>query len=351
MSENRSIKRRRARVENRENESISTVHRIGLSDAWNYFITAKIGEGIRRRTQEDYSNTWRYFTEWLFEADYKVRYVNEITSTMCRDYIRYLTEEAPRFKNHKFMSGDYGKGLSSATINMRIRALKVAFNFWKAENMVRISPMDNIRCQKDDVDKIESFTDEQIEALINACDQRTYVGFRDYVFQICLLDTGMRMNELLSITPESIDVKTRCIHLGAEFNKNRRYRVVPISQDTLKLLFELVDENKQHFPESKRIFLSCYGEEVRDTQMNKRLKYYGDVTGVGKEIRSTAHTWRHTFARNFILNGGDPYTLMRILGHSSITMTRRYVQMTDGDIQVKHFEYSPLRKLRTKIRK
>ncbi len=158
------------------------------------------------------------------------------------------------------------------------------------------------------------------------------------------------MNELLSITPESIDVKTRCIHLGAEFNKNRRYRVVPISQETLKLLFELIDENKQHFPQAKRIFLSCYGEEVRDTQMNKRLKYYGDITGVGKEIRSTAHTWRHTFARNFILNGGDPYTLMRILGHSSIHMTRRYVQMTDGDVRIKHLEYSPLRKLKKKIR-
>jgi len=50
MSDNRSIKRRRARVEKRVNESIMTVHKIGLTDAWNYFMTAKIGEGIRRRT-------------------------------------------------------------------------------------------------------------------------------------------------------------------------------------------------------------------------------------------------------------------------------------------------------------
>ncbi|MEG0471106.1 MAG: tyrosine-type recombinase/integrase [Solibacillus sp.] len=350
MSDDRVIKRRRSRVDERSTP-VNSVQNIGVTDAWSYFITAKVGEGIRKRTQEDYSSTWRYFTEWLNEVDYKVKYVSEITPSMCREYIRYLTEDAPRYKNHKYMqAGKFGKGLSSATINMRIRALKVAFNFWKADNMIRTSPMDNVRCQKDDVDKIESFTDEQIQAMLNACDQRTYVGFRDYVFQICLLDTGMRMNELLSITLESVDLKSRSIHLGAEFNKNRRYRIVPISPETLKLLLEIVDENKQHFPHAKRIFLSCYGEEVRDTQMNKRLKYYGDMTGVGKEIRSTAHTWRHTFARNFILNGGDPYTLMRILGHSSIHMTRRYVQMTDGDMQVKHLQHSPLRNIKKKLR-
>lgn len=132
-------------------------------------------------------------------------------------------------------------------------------------NMVRVSPMDNIKCQKDDINKIESFTDEQIEALLNSCDQRTYVGFRDYVFQICLLDTGMRMNELLSISAESIDVKSRSLHLAAEFNKNRSYRVIPLSPETLKLLFELIDENRTHFPHAKRIFLSCNGEEVRGT--------------------------------------------------------------------------------------
>lgn len=348
MSENRSIKKRRIAVSERTN-SPNQLHHIGIEDAWDYFITAKIGEGIRKRTQEDYANTWRYFNDWLAK-DYNVRNVSDITATMCREYIHYCTTEAPRYQGHKYIKGDNGIGLSSATINMRIRSLKVVFNFWKAENMIRISPMDNIRCQKVDVDKIESFTDEQIEAMLNACDQRTYVGFRDYVFQMCLLDTGMRMNELLSITSESIDIKSRSIHLGAEFNKNRRYRVIPLSPETLKLLFELIDENKTHFPEAKRIFLSCYGEEVRDTQMNKRLKHYGDMTGVGEEIRSTAHTWRHTFAKNFIFNGGDPYSLMRILGHSSIHMTRRYVQMTDFDVKLKHTEFSPLRKLKKKLR-
>lgn len=349
MSEERKIKQRRAKVAKRANVT-SDIQPMALEPAWNYFITAKIGEGIRDRTRDDYSNTWRYFTGWLDEENYSVKFVHELTTDICRNYIHYLTVEAPRYKGHKYIQNDHGKGLSSATINMRIRALKVAFNFWYKEEFVRKNPMDNIRCQKIDEDKIESFTDEQIEALLGACDQRTYVGFRDYVYQWTLLDSAMRINELLSIRPEDIDLKTRTITLEARFNKNRRARIIPLSSETLKLLLELIDENKAHFPQAEKVFLSCYGEEVSDTQMNKRLKYYGDITGVGKQIRTTAHTWRHTSARNYILNGGDPYTLMRLLGHSSINMTRRYVQMTADDVRIKHDQFSPVKKFRTKLR-
>ncbi|PET70070.1 integrase [Bacillus sp. AFS001701] len=349
MSEERSIRVRRAKVDKRANFT-TDIQPMAFEPAFNYFMSAKIGEGIRLRTKQDYSNTWRYFTDWIKEENLGVKYVHEITTEICRNYIHYLTVEAPRFKGHRFIQNDQGVGLSAATINMRIRSLKVAFNFWYKESFVRMNPMDNIKCQKVDEDKIESFSDEQVEALLGACDQRTYVGFRDYVFQWLLLDSAMRINEALSIRPEDIDMKTRTIALDARFNKNRRARIIPLTTHTIKLLTELIDENKVHFPQASKVFLSCYGAEVTDTQMNKRLKYYGDITGVGKEIRSTAHTWRHTAARNYILNGGDPYTLMRLLGHSSIHMTRRYVQMTEDDVRIKHEEFSPVKKFRTKLR-
>lgn len=352
MSEERTFKRRRVAYSRPRGETPAFT-KVGIDDAWRLFLAAKRGEGLRPRTIEDYSNTWRYFTTWLGEVGYNVEYVSDITGEMIREYIDYITNEAPRYKGHFNMSADsgkYGKGLATATINMRIRGLKVAFNYWLGESYIPITPMRTIKTQRDDEDAIEAFSDEQVDALLAACNQRTYVGFRDYVFQLLLLDTGMRMNEALSITPEVIDMKARVIQLEAKFNKNRRYRIIPISPETLKLLLELIDENRQHFGDGRRVFLSVYGEEVRDVQMNKRLKYYGDKTGVGKDIRSTAHTWRHTFAKNYILEGGDPYTLMRILGHSNIAMVRRYIQMTDVDVRTKHTIHSPINRIRKKLR-
>jgi integrase/recombinase XerD len=320
-----------------------------LQPAFDYYITAKVSEGLRDRTVEDYSNTWRYFGNWLKENGYDVTYIHEVTTEMLRKYIHYITTEAPRYMGHPNIQGDQGTGLASATINMRIRAFKAIFNFFVKEGFLLRNPAENIKVQKTDMDKIESFSDEQISLLLNACDQRTYVGFRDYVFQVLLLDTGMRMNEALSLRRQDVDLKTRSIELVAGVNKNRKSRLIPLSHQTVKILYELIEENRGHFPDAEKVFLSCFGEELRDTQMNKRLKYYGDITGVGKQIRTTAHTWRHTAARNYILNGGDPYTLMRLLGHSSLQMTRRYIQMTENDVKIQHDRFSPVNKIKTKI--
>jgi integrase/recombinase XerD len=348
MSE-KTIKKRREPVKRRAIVS-EDIQQMELQPAFSYFISAKLAEGIRERTKVDYSNTWRYLTDWFREQNYDIKNVSDITPQMCRAYFHYITVEAPRYKGHIYIQNDQGIGLSSATINMRIRSLKVAFNFWLRENFIARSPMDNIRCQKTDIDKIESFTNDQIDSLLGACDKRSYVGFRDFVFQVVLLDSAMRINEALSLTRESVDLKSRCIELEAKFNKNRKSRVVPLSVETVKLLKELIEENLTHFPKTDKIFLSCYGEELSDRQANKRLTYYGQITGVGEKIRVSAHTYRHTAARNYVLNGGDPYTLMRLLGHSSLHMTRRYIQMTDEDLKTQHDQFSPISRIRKRLR-
>ncbi|MEW9669211.1 tyrosine-type recombinase/integrase [Ammoniphilus sp. 3BR4] len=353
MAGSRIIKKHRTKtqVHHRAVVEENDIQPMALQPAFDYFVSAKIAEGCRERTYTDYSNTWRYFTDWLKEVRMNSVYIHEITPEMIRRYIHYITTDAPRFKGHPLIQNKDKKGLATATINMRIRGLKTTFNFWVREGFLKRSPADNIKIQKDDEDKIESFTDEQINELLGACDQRSYVGFRDYVFQMLLFDTGMRMNEALSIRRQDVDMKTRCIELAAQFNKNRKSRLIPLSHQVVKLLHELIEENRTHFPEADKVFLSCFGEELRDTQMNKRLKYYGDVTGVGKEIRTTAHTWRHTFARTSILNGMDIFSLQRILGHSSLQMVRRYVQMTGTDVKIQHDKFSPVNRLRTKLTK
>jgi integrase/recombinase XerD len=120
---------------------------------------------------------------------------------------------------------------------------------------------------------------------------------------------------------------------------------MPISHLSVKLLHQLITENKKSFA-SSRMFLSCYGEPLGQNQFNKRLKYYGEKAGIGKEIRCTAHTFRHYMAKTYILNGGDPFTLQRILGHYDLRMTRRYIQMNSSDLVNQHSEFSPVKNLK-----
>ena len=75
-------------------------------------------------------------------------------------------------------------------------------------------------------------------------------------------------------------------------------------------------------------------------QVFKRLKTRAGITG-----RCSPHSLRHTFARSYLVNGGDVFSLQRILGHTTLDMVKRYVSMADADVAAKHRTASPADRL------
>src|SRR5690606_28213968 len=171
---------------------------------------------------------------------------------------------------------------------------------------------------------------------------------RDKVAMSLILDTGMRVNEVFSLEVSEIDFKTRSITLPASKNKNRKPRIIPLSNAVLKLLLELITENKVHF-DSKYVFLSNFGEQYNPNSFRSRLRMYKDLSGIKKRV--SPHALRHQFCHDYIMNGGDIFTLQRIVGHADIQTTRKYIQMTGVDIQSQHSLYSPIVRLRSNYRK
>ncbi len=112
----------------------------------------------------------------------------------------------------------------------------------------------------------------KIKELFRQPKKRDYVGFRDLVAMTLLLDCGLRANELLSLRAADIDFQTRFITLRAEVNKNRKPRIVPMSAHSVKILIQIIGENKKHFT-TGRVFLSRRGEPLGQIHFNKRLSY------------------------------------------------------------------------------
>lgn len=75
-------------------------------------------------------------------------------------------------------------------------------------------------------------------------------------------------------------------------------------------------------------------------QVLKRLKTRAGITG-----RCSPHSLRHTFARSYLVNGGDAFSLQQILGHTTLDMVKRYVSLADADVAAKHRVASPADRL------
>ncbi len=258
-----------------------------------------------------------------------------------------MKKEKGVWDNHKVLAEKYGqkKGLSPVTINVRLRPLKTFFKFCYDEEHLMHNPAAKIKLLKTEEDTIEAFTKEQVSELLKQPDQRTYVGFRNYVIMVLMLDTGIRIREAVELKEEYFDYEQKMIKVPAAIAKNNKARVLPLSKKTAKLIQTLIKENRAMiFHHIDNIFISNYGEKLDPSNIRDKIREYGRMAKI-KGVRVSPHTFRHTFTKFYILNGGDAFTLQRILDHSTMNMVRKYIQMTDDDIKIQHNQFSPITSL------
>ncbi|WP_017756781.1 tyrosine-type recombinase/integrase [Calidifontibacillus oryziterrae] len=309
---------------------------------FSIFIRAKQVEGLKSRTLKDHESHYKYFKLWLVER-YPTLKLEELTADHVRQYLHYMLNERTQYKNHPTLEKhSHKQGLSPATVNIRTRTLKCFLKFLFDEGHMQENLAKRMKLQKVDEDTIGAFTKEEMLLLLSQPNQREYTGFRDYVLMTLLLDTGMRINEVLQMQVNHIDYNKLLIQIPASHSKNGKARTVPITRKTSELIKTLVDENKQQFNKViPFVFLLNNGEPLTYHQAYSQIKVYGERAGI-TSARVSPHTFRHTFAKHFIMNGGDVFTLQKILGHANIQMCRKYVQMTEKDLTDTHEQTSPV---------
>lgn len=307
-----------------------------IDEAFEYFLNLKKSIGVRDDTFNEYSIIMGWFRQWLDEKYSNIKYVDGINTQMIREYAIYLKEEHWNERKQKY-------GLSPYTVNVRLRFIKAFFNALFEEDIINENPVRNIKLMKVDEDIIEPLTDEELKKLLVLPDDKYYAQFRDKVAMYVMLDTGIRVNELCELEVKDIDFKTRSIIIPATKSKNRKPRILPLTNQVNSMLLELITENKTHF-DSDYVFLSYSGTQYKTNSFRKRLYDYGKKAGIEKRV--SPHVFRHMFCRNYILNGGDIFSLQRIVGHADISTTRKYIQLDDKAIRNQHSLYSPVLTLR-----
>lgn len=332
----------RRTVRGKRSTTVKQTDDYSLDDAFELFYNVKQAERMRDRTLSDYRTHWRYFRAWIDEAHPGIT-LREVTKEIIRQYVIYMSSKRTKYSGIENREVKDAK-LSPTTVAIRLRTLRTMFGFWASERMIDENPAQDIQPPKEDDDEIEAFTDEQLRLLLAQPDPRTFAGFRDKTLMLLLADGGYRINEALQLREEHIVVKSRYINLPASMNKNRKPRIVPVSLEVMRALFELINENKTYF-DTDYIFVTNYGEPLRADVVRHRLRRYGKMAGISEQVRVSPHTFRHYFCKTYLLNGGDIFTLQRIVGHENISTTRKYVQMDDENIRQQHAQFSPITRL------
>jgi integrase/recombinase XerD len=124
------------------------------------------------------------------------------------------------------------------------------------------------------------------------------------------------------------------------FGKGRKERMVPIQKRMISQLRVYLAERGTNVA-TTHLFVT-----VDDRPMTLRTFEQG-ITNIGMKagvsnVRVSPHTFRHTFAKLYIQNGGDVFSLQRILGHTSLEMVRNYVNLFSTEVFRQHAKFSPM---------
>jgi len=160
-------------------------------------------------------------------------------------------------------------------------------------------------------------------------DTSKYTGFRDYVLASLMLETGVRCNEAVNLKLEGVNLNRRLIVIGSATAKTRKERHLPMSKSLRRHLKELVEITRN--TDCDYIFQRQTTGGITTNHVRKTFSDYGKLAKIKTPV--TPHILRHTFVSNFIKKGGDVFTLSTILGHTSINMSRRYVNLNSDEVR------------------
>jgi len=223
-----------------------------------------------------------------------------------------------------------GRPICSSTAHGYMRVLK-AFLSWLSreedyEQIVSSRLASRMEMPKVEQGVIEVFSAEQLQALLAACGRESYQRLvtRDRAILSVLVDTGIRASELCGLTLDNAFLDPNDAHLKV-FGKGKKWREVALGRRSLTELRRYITRYRHGGKDEQHVFLNRYGAPLTVwglDQLIDRLGEWASITGV----RCSPHTFRHTYAVLYLLGGGDIYSLMRLMGHTSVRVTERYLR-------------------------
>ena len=254
-----------------------------------------------RHYQQSYQQFYKFFNREMPLAQFD--------DSSYKEFVLYLRET---------MNND-------VSINTYLRDLITTMHFLMDEGYLVPFKMKSIRVDKNNV---ETYTDNELQLLLRKPNVKTctFNEYQCWVMTNFLFCTGVRQRSLMHIQIKDLDFDNRVVYVNV--TKNRKPLIVPINQSLTNILTEYL-KHRQHRSGDDFLFCNVYGQQLVKSTCYHMLYGYNKSRGVET---TGIHRYRHTFAKQWILSGGNVVTLSQILGHSSLNITQNYVHLLVSDV-------------------
>jgi site-specific recombinase XerD len=239
--------------------------------------------------------------------------------------------------------------LSKKTILNYHVGLSALWTWALAEDLVASHIVQRVERSRPEKRAVVPFTEDDIRALLSVITTtRPYTrpgkresthsvpnAERNRAIILLLLDTGIRSSELCGLRVINTDLKNRRIRV---MGKGSKERSIPFCARTGQALWRYLQTRKEDRADDF-LFTTILGNPLDPDRMLKLLYSIGERAGV-TDVHP--HRFRHTFAINFLRNGGDPWSLQMMLGHSTMEMVKTYLSIAQADLDKSHKLASPV---------
>jgi site-specific recombinase XerD len=308
---------------------------IPLEKLAQHFEAYNRSEGKSARTVDWYRRVLRYFCEWLGELGYSTE-LEDLNLEVVREFVLYL-QTRKKWNRHPHIRSRDGQ-LAAISVQNYVRGLRAFFSWLHRERYTEENMLARLKPPKVPQKLVDVLTQEEVTRILCCLDGDTASGCRDMAMAVTFLDSGLRLSELTGIRLVDAHIDQGYLKV---MGKGAKERIVPIGNLAQKALQRYVFHFRPEaaYEDQDYLFLTLEGKPMTGNSVQLIFARLAQRSGVK---RLHVHLCRHTFATNYLINGGDVFSLQQILGHTSLEMVRRYVTLASSQVRVQHRKFSPM---------
>ena len=284
---------------------MQTTNSITFEEGCNKYLDNCRQRNLREGTIKHYKQSYTQFYKY-FEPETPIE---DITEKAYNNYVLHL---------RKTLHND-------VSINSYLRDLITTLHFLMNEGYISTFKMQAIKVDKSNV---ETYTDEELKTLLSKPNIKkcSFTEYQCWVMTNLLFCTGVRQRSLMHIQVKDVDFDNNVVYVNV--TKNRKPLIVPINATMANILSEYL-KYRQHTSKDDFLFCNVFGQKLTKSTSYHMLYEYNKRRGVET---TGIHRYRHTFAKHWILSGGNVVSLSRLLGHSSLEITQNYINLLVSDV-------------------